>query len=71
MELAKLASTGGQEEMFVFRRMMAVHNMIQQQVIGIRTETARALQQWSIPAGGDGEKLRQLKFAIEANGGKV
>lgn len=70
MELSKLAAQGGQEEMFAFRRMMAVHNMIQQQVIGIRTETARALQQWSIPAGGDGEKLRQLKFAIEANGGE-
>jgi hypothetical protein len=69
METAKLAQTGDAEAMFAFRRMMAVHNMIQQEVLGIRTETARALQQWRIPAGGGAEKMKQLEFALRNHGG--
>ena len=34
-----------------FRKMLAVHNSIQEQVISARTETARALNAWKIPAG--------------------
>jgi hypothetical protein len=69
METAKLAQSGDAEAMFAFRRMMAVHNMVQQEVLGIRTETARALQQWRIPAGSGAEKMKQLEFALRNHGG--
>lgn len=69
-ETAKLATSGDSESMFAFRRMLTVHNMIQQEVIGVRTETARALQQWRIPAGGNKEMLDQLNFAIQSHGGE-
>jgi hypothetical protein len=69
MEVAKAAEVGGVEELYAFRRMMAVHNTIQQEVLGVRTETARALQQWRIPAGGDAEKLSQLQSVLTNSGG--
>lgn len=69
LEVSKMAATGDAEAGFALRRMMAVHNMIQQEVMGIRTETARALQQWRIPAGGGAEKLKQLEFVLRNNGG--
>ena len=52
MELAQaVKSGGGVPEQVAFRKMLAVHATIQEQVIAARTETARALQQWRIPAG--------------------
>jgi hypothetical protein len=69
MEVAQAARVGGLEEMFAFRRMLAIHNTIQQVVIGARTETARALQQWRIPAGGNLEIERQLQSLLENSGG--
>lgn len=42
---------GGQADAIALKKMIAVHAAIQEQVIGIRTETARALSQWRIPAG--------------------
>jgi hypothetical protein len=55
--------------LIAFRRMMATHAMIQDTVIGARTETARALNFWSIPAGTTGAKMRQLESLIQAGGG--
>ena len=56
-------------DQFNFRRAMAVHYAIQSEVIAARTETARALQAWSIPAGGSVEQARAVQQAIETAGG--
>lgn len=51
-ELAqRVEAGGGAAEQIALKKMIAVHATIQEQVIGIRTETARALAQWRIPAG--------------------
>lgn len=39
------------QNMFALRKSMMIHSLIQRQVIGIRTETARALSSWRIPVG--------------------
>lgn len=46
-------------EQIAFRRQLAVHQAIQERVLAVRTETARALNQWRIPAGDN------LTFAAE------
>lgn len=52
MELAQAVKAGGGAQVKIsFRKMLAIHAAIQEQVIAARTETARALQQWKIPAG--------------------
>ena len=57
-------------ELFAFRRMMAVHAAIQTEVLAARTETARALQSWAIPAGTGGvEAARAVQQALEGAGG--
>ncbi len=38
-------------QQIAFRRQLAVHQTIQERVLAVRTETARALNQWRIPAG--------------------
>jgi hypothetical protein len=69
LETAKLAATGGDAEMYAFRKMMAIHNTVQQTVIGVRSETARALQQWRMPAGPESTQLAQMKLMLETGGG--
>lgn len=59
----------GELDQFAFRRSMAVHAAIQNEVIGARTETARALAQWKIPAGGGVEKARAIQQVMAAAGG--
>lgn len=56
---------------FAFRRALAQHGAIQREIIAARTETARALQQWTIPAGGDKEMMQALNSAVEQFGGDV
>ena len=63
------APSAGKTDQFNFRRMMAVHQAIQTEVIGARTETARALNSWSIPAGGGAEKARAISQLLDAMGG--
>jgi len=59
-------------DLFAFRRMMSVHYAVQAEVIAARTETARALQSWSMPAGGGGvEAARAVQQALDAAGGGV
>lgn len=70
IETSRLAAAGGPAEMIAFRKMLATHNMIQQTVLGVRTETARALQQWKIPAGSTAEQMRQLEFMLQNGGGE-
>lgn len=69
-ELAEIASQNPSEEnLFMFRKMLDVHNMIQKEVISARTETARALSSWRIPSGGNKEISSQLAEVLERNGG--
>lgn len=56
LEMAqRVQAGGGVAEQTALRKMLAVHATIQEQVIAARTETARALQSWRIPAGGMAE----------------
>lgn len=57
------------ENVFLFRRAVALHGTIQREVIATRTETARALQQWSIPAGSNEVVARQIAETVDAFGG--
>lgn len=69
-EVAQLAADNPSEANLVaFRRMMAVHNAVQTQVIAARTETARALSAWRIPAGGNVETARAIETLLEQSGG--
>ena len=70
-ELAKKAAdpNAGAIDQFNFRRMMALHYAIQAEVIGARTETARALQSWSIPVGGGVEKAKAVQMMLDQMGG--
>lgn len=72
LELAKIAASpnAGAVDQYKFRRMLAVHYAIQAEVIGARTETARALQSWSMPVGGGSvERARALEQLLDVNGG--
>lgn len=62
-------ANAGEVDQFNFRRMMAIHHAIQAEVIGARTETARALNAWAIPAGGGIERARAVQQTMEAWGG--
>lgn len=70
MELAQKASDplAGPTDLFNFRKAMAVHHAIQSEVIGARTETARALASWRIGADGAESQLRAITNAIDAAG---
>jgi hypothetical protein len=71
-EVAQKAAdpNAGDVDIYNFRRMMAIHHAIQTEVIGARTETARALQSWSIPVeGGNVERARQIELLMEQMGG--
>lgn len=71
LETAKAAANpnAGPVDQFNFRKMMATHYAIQAEVIGARTETARALASWRIPAGGGIEKARAIEQVMVAMGG--
>jgi hypothetical protein len=49
--------------------MLATHNLIQREALAARTETARALESWKIPAGGPAERLRALDAVLTGMGG--
>lgn len=60
-ELAQTASQAPTEQnLFAFRKMMATHYAIQSEVIGARTETARALASWRIPVGSSASRLQDI-----------
>lgn len=68
--LAKTAADNPSEgNLFAFRKMLTVHNAIQHEVLAARTETARALASWRIPAGGSAERLRDITGILNENGG--
>lgn len=69
-QVAKLAAAEPTEaNLFAFRKMMAVHQTIQNEVIAARTETARALASWRIPAGSGAERFREIDQALQQAGG--
>lgn len=70
-ELAKKAAdpNAGAVDLYNFRRMMAIHYALQAEVVGARTETARALQSWAIPAGGNVERARAVQMLLDQAGG--
>jgi hypothetical protein len=69
-EVAKAAVAAPTEaNLFNFRKMMATHQAIQKQVIGARTESARALNAWKIPAGTSQQMAKQMDELILAGGG--
>lgn len=73
VELAKRASdpNAGSVDQFAFRRALATHHAVQAEVIGARTETARALAAWRIPAGGGIEQAKAIKELVDASGGQA
>lgn len=70
LETAKIASgpNATPADLYAFRRMMALHYAIQTEVIAARTETARALQSWAIPAG-VAEQTKALEALLSGAGG--
>ncbi len=73
-ELTKLAEQAAKPDAskidhFNFRRAMALHAAIQAEVVAARTETARALQSWSIPTGGSVEQARAIQQILDNAGG--
>lgn len=70
-ELTEVTATNpSNSNIFAFRKQMEIHTVIQREVMGIRTETARALAQWRIPAGMDPTMYaEQLDLLIRSSGG--
>ena len=70
-DLAKIASApdASKADLYNLERAMSVHYAIQNQVIGARRETARALQSWAIPAGSDQARGQAIEELIAVNGG--
>lgn len=69
-ELAQVATQAPTEaNLFAFRKMLSVHNAIQQEVIGARTETARALASWRIPTGTPADRLAGVTDMLREAGG--
>jgi hypothetical protein len=65
------AASPSPENLFAFRKMMATHYAIQSEVIGARTETARALASWRIPVGSNASRLQDITDRMmEMSGGK-
>ena len=72
IKLAKEASSsigGGDQALAIFRRAMAQHQAIQQQVSGMTAEAGRALQSFNIIAASSREQERLIKEALDAAGG--
>ena len=69
-QLAKAAADNPNEQnLFAFRKMMAVHQTIQNEVIAARTETARALASWRIPTGTPEIRFQQMADTLDQFGG--
>ena len=71
IDLAKRAQApdASKADLFNFRRAMAVHYALQSEVIAARTETARALQSWSIPVGASKARADAISELITQAGG--
>jgi hypothetical protein len=72
-DLARIASSPSatKADMYNFRRAMAVHSAIQSEVFAARTETARALRSWAIPAGTDEMRAGAIHQLMNSSGGSA
>ena len=70
MELAERAAgpNAGEIDLFNLRQMMSKHLAIQNEVLGARTETARALASWRIEAGAGQAQMNAIKAMMETAG---
>jgi hypothetical protein len=69
-EVASLAAAAPTEaNLFAFRKQMATHFAIQKEVMAARTETARALNAWKIPAGDGKIVASQMAQLLQDSGG--
>lgn len=64
----RVGAGGGVADQVALKKMIAVHATIQEQAIGIRTETARALSQWRIPAGESDQFLNGMRDLMDKMG---
>jgi hypothetical protein len=71
VHLAKVAKDANATpaDLYNFRRAVQVHYAIQSEVIAARTETARALQAWSIPVGSSKARGMAINELITNQGG--
>lgn len=71
LEVAKRAAepNAGTIDQFNFRRMLAIHQAIQNEVLAARAEAGRALQAWSIPAGASVERAKAITEMMQTMGG--
>lgn len=71
VDVADLASKNPTpENLLMFRKMVAIQNMVQREVLSARTETARALSSWRIPTGSSIEMREQIVKLLAENGGE-
>lgn len=54
---------------FNFRKMVATHHAVQKEFMGVRAESGRALQAWSIPVGSGAKKARAVSDLLLEYGG--
>lgn len=73
MQAARRAagSNAGPEDLFNFRRAIAQHDAIQQEVAGLTAEAGRALSAFRIPAGAGEQYNRAIRETIELMGGEA
>lgn len=66
---AHAASNPAENVQLQFQKMLNIYKAIQEKVIGVRTETARALNAWKIPAGSNLERLTEINRKLDLVGG--
>ncbi len=71
LEMAERAASpvASEVDAFNFRRMMAVFDVVQQEVLGVRAEAGRALRAWSIPIQGQRIDPGRLQEIMATFGG--
>lgn len=60
----RVEAGGGLADQLALKKMIGVHAAITEQVIGVRTETARALNQWKILAGESDQFLSGIQSLV-------
>ena len=72
LEAARRAASADSSDIdqYAFRKMIAVHHAVQQEVLGARAEAARALRAWSLPLQGNDETgLARISELVAEHGG--
>lgn len=71
MEVSKLAEAQPTaENLLAFRKILTIYKLVQDSAMGVRTEQARAVNQWNIPVGiGGKEKIDAMHNILLHHGG--